>query len=342
MRKKRKKRKSGCAVYIILTMIVIAAVFLLPFISEYMNTTSHNGEKVVIQIPEGASSSDIGSILKDNGLIKNTLVFKIKAKQSPNGSKMNYGTFTLHEGMCIDDIIDTLANNFAYEETVKFTVPEGYSVEWIANQAQSMGFCSKEEFLSALDDEYGYDFIKYIPEIDGAKYKLQGYLYPDTYEFYSDATAHDIIDRMLLQFEKKIAGEKKLTRENMHKTIILASILEREALLESEMPTIAGVINNRIAKGMKLQVDATVQYAVSNGEYNVNRITYDDLKTNSPYNTYVVSGLPAGPICNPSIKAIEAALSPENHSYLYYHTDTEKNDGSHIFTKTYEEHLATQ
>lgn len=338
----RKKRKFGCAVYIILVALLLAAAFAMPIVGEYMNTTSVEGDEVVIQIPEGASSSDIGDILKENGLVKNTFVFRLKAKSSPNGSKMNYGTFTLHEGMCIDDIIDTLASSFAYEKTVRFTVPEGYSVEWIATAAQNLGFCTKEEFLAALNDEYDYEFLKYIPNVEGAKYKLQGYLYPDTYEFFEDATAHDIIDKMLSQFEKKISGEKKLVGDNMHETIILASILEREALLESEMPKIAGVINNRIEKGMKLQVDATVQYVVSNGEYNVNRITYSDLKINSPYNTYVVSGLPVGPIANPSIKAIEAALSPEKHDYLYYHTDTKKNDGSHIFTKTYEEHLASQ
>lgn len=328
--------------FIIAVILVALAIFTVPAVLEYTDNSSYEGEEVVVEIPSGASTADIADILKENGLVDNTLVFRLKAKNSPNGTKMNYGTFYLNDGMTIDDIINTLAKSYAHDETVRFTVPEGYSVEWIATKAQDAGFCTREEFLSALDDYYEYDFIDYIPKENGAKFPLQGYLYPDTYEFYADATAHDIIDKMLANFELKIKSVGNISYEKLHDAVIEASLLEREALLESEMTTIAGVIENRIKKGMKLQIDASVQYAVSDGEYNVSRITYDDLNINSPYNTYRVTGLPIGPICNPSVKAIEAALNPKKHDYLYYHTDTKKNDGSHIFTKTYEEHLATQ
>ncbi len=339
----QKKRKKGFLVFIIFVILLtVAAFYAVPFVIDYTNTTSENGKEVIVTIPEGASSEDIAQILKEKGLIKSTLAFKLKAKQSENGSKMNYGTFELYEGMCIDDIIDILAKSYSYEETVKFTVPEGYSIEWIASEAEKLGFCTKEEFILALDDSYSYDFVAYIPNREGAKYKLQGYLYPDTYEFYKNATAHDIIDKMLGQFEKKLKTVSGINNADLHEVVIIASLLEREALLDSEMTTIAGVIKNRINTGMPLQIDASVQYAVSNGEYNVNRITYDDLEIDSPYNTYSITGLPVGPICNPSITAIEAAMNPEKHDYFYYHTDNDKKDGSHIFTKTYEEHKATQ
>lgn len=339
----RKKKKSGCALFVVfVSALICAAFFTVPMINEYMKTQSTDGEVRIVEIPEGASTGEIAQILKENGLVKSTLVFKIKAKQSENGGKMNYGTFELHEGMCIDDIIDNLAASYSYKDTVRLTIPEGYSVEQIATEAEKLGLCARDEFFAALEEDYEYDFIASIPDRDGVKYKLQGYLYPDTYEFYHDASAHDIIDKMLANFNEKIKNVSAITKENLNETIITASLLEREALLDSEMRTIAGVIKNRLDRGMKLQVDASVQYAVSDGYYNVNRITYDDLKINSQYNTYKVDSLPVGAICNPSIKAIEAALSPEKHSYLYYHTDTKKNDGSHIFTKTYEEHLATQ
>ena len=126
----------------------------------------------------------------------------------------------------------------------------------------------------------------------------------------------------------------------MSEAINRAALIERESKLDSERTMISGVIDNRIKKGMLLQIDASVVYAVSDGLYDLNRVLYKHLEIDSPYNTYKYAGLPAGPICNPGIKSIEAAMTPESHDYLYYHTDNEKNDGSHIFTRTLSEHSA--
>lgn len=337
-------RRKKTRMPIIIAALVIALLIALgaPYIKELVATESVEGDAVIVEIPMGASTEEIGRILKDNELIKSVTIFKVRAKLSDNGKRMNYGTFNLHEGMCIPDIIGALAGTYATRPTIMFTVPEGFSVQQIASRAESLGLCTKNEFLDALDDDYRYGFLKDIPHVDGVDYHLQGFLYPETYEFYVDATAHDIIDKMLNQFEKETKGIKIPKGKSLYEIVVVASMLEREALLDREMPRIAGVIQNRMDKGMRLQVDATVQYAVTKGEYNIKRVTYDDLEINSPYNTYKNAGLPIGPISNVSVTGIKAAIDPEEHDYLYYHTDVEKNDGSHIFTKTYKEHLATQ
>ncbi len=334
MAKKKKRRLNP--VITIAFLVIIAAIFL-PYIKEMLATTSIDGVSVVVEVPQGASTEQIGEILKEKELIKSVNIFKVRAKLSDNGNKMNYGKFNLHTGMCIPDIIDTLAGQYSYKETVRLTVPEGFSVEQIALRCEEVGLCTRDEFLNALNDTYAIN----VDKADGANYKLQGFLYPETYEFYTDATAHDIIDKMINQFKKEWDKANIKSDKSMEELVTIASLIEREALLDSEMPTISGVIYNRLEKGQRLEIDASVQYVVSEGLYDVTRILYRHLEVDSPYNTYRIEALPVGPICNPSMGAIIAAANPQEHDYYYYHTDTVKNDGSHIFTKTFEEHKAT-
>ncbi len=340
MNKKRKRRPRTSI--IILTILLIVAIFGLPYAMEFIDATSNYDEDdaVEVVIPQGSTGEDIGRILKEKDLIRSTLIFRLKAKLSHDGDKMNYGTFTLYKGMCIDDIIKTLAGNYSYKETVTLTVPEGFSIEQIGKKCEELGLFTESEFLSGVES-YNHPY----KANDGVKYTLQGYLYPETYEFFADASPYDVIEKLTGQYEKVKKQVKKddiAVQRSWEDIMIIASLIEREALLDSEMRTISGVIYNRLEIGMRLQVDAAVQYAVSDGYYDVSRIKYSDLEIESPYNTYRVDALPVGPICNPGIDAILAACNPEDHDYLYYHTDTNKNDGSHIFTKSYEEHMNTQ
>ena len=202
----------------------------------------------------------------------------------------------------------------------------------------------KSKIKELSEGEFKYDFIKNIPDIAGVKYKLQGYLFPSTYIFAKDADAHEIIDILLGEFEKQynnVLGDQKVDM-SMNEIIVRASLIEREAKLDSERQTISGVIHNRLDIGMNLGIDAMVVYVITDGMYDADRVLYRDLEVDSPYNTYRQPRLPVGAICNPGIESVIAAAYPEEHSYLYYHTDTEKNDGSHIFTETFSEHLATQ
>ena len=193
--------------------------------------------------------------------------------------------------------------------------------------------CNADDFLNALSDNYDYSFIKDIPDVD-YKYKLQGFLFPNTYTFSKDTTAHNIIDIMLGEFERQynsIASENK-TAHSMYEIITKASLIERESMIENERYLISGVIENRLEKDMPLQIDATVLYAITDGLYDANVVLY---------NTYKYYGLPVGPICNPGLSSIDAAMKPDSNNYLYYHTNEEKGDGSHIFTETLNEHNET-
>ena len=325
----------------ILTIVILAAMLLwaTPYLNEYFSTKSVDGTPVTITIPEGASTDAIGDILKENNLISNKNLFKLKVKLSQYNNRLNYGTYTLDDGMCLSDIISTLAST-AGQETVSLVVPEGYSVQQIGKKAELLGICTKEEFLSALNEDYDYEFIKYIPR-GNYDYKLQGFLFPDTYTFFLNSTPRQVVDEMLKNFDYQYKKHIGAYSEETFKTVTKASLVEKEAVLERERPIIAGVIENRLRINMALQIDAAIVYFITDGSFDAEKVYYKDLEKDSPYNVYKTPGLPAGPICNPGISSLMSAAKPKSHNYLYYHTDTEKNNGSHIFTETYNEHLNT-
>lgn len=227
------------------------------------------------------------------------------------------------------------------KKTITVTFPEGYSIDMMAKRLEDQNIFKAEEFLAAVKsvDQYDNSWIQKLSKKKGMKYQLEGYLYPDTYNIYKSSKPQVLIQKMLDNFEKKYkeAAAKYKGKRSMEELLTIASMIEREAKVEKERPKIAGVIENRLAKKMKLQIDPTVLYTTTNGLYNVKKVYYKDLKTKSAYNTYVNQGLPVGPICNPSITAINAAMNPEKHEYLYYRTN-QSGDGTHVFTKTFKEH----
>ncbi len=335
-KQKRKLRKRAVAAICVIVAIILI-IIIAPYVREYTKTKSTDGDAVAVTIAEGSSVSDIAEALKDAGLIRSEFIFKLKVRQTGEGATLNSGTFELHEVMSIPDIITTLVDTKSIKETVRLVVPEGYSVEQIAKSAAEIFDFSEDDFFAALSDDYGYDFLSEIPDAEGVNYKLQGFLFPETYEFFADASAHDVIDTMLGQFEKEYAEIS--SPYSLYETVTVAAMVEKEAKLDQERAMVAGVIYNRLDIGMRLQIDATFVYAATNGTYE--SVKASDKNIDSPYNTYKVSGLPVGPICNPGRESLKAAAEPASHNYYYYHTDTTKNDGSHIFTETYEEHLGT-
>lgn len=226
-------------------------------------------------------------------------------------------------------------------KVVTVMIPEGYSIDMMAKRLEEQGVFKVDEFIKAVEntDQYKNNFIKDIPSKKGTKYKLEGYLYPDTYKIYKSSKPQDLIQKMLDNFDKKYSTVAKnyKGKRSMAEIMTIASMIEREAKVESERPIIAGVIENRLKAKMKLQIDPTVLYTTTNGLYNVKKVYYKDLKVKTVYNTYVIKGLPAGPICNPGETAIKAAMNPKKHKYLYYRTDGSKK-GTHIFTETFNEH----
>lgn len=345
-----KKKKGGIIVKIILAIFLIVLLVVaglgISMYTEYQSTGAGTDETVTIEVAQGEGIWSIAEKLKEEDLIDYEVVFYLKARNTDAGSKIRYGTFTFRKECGLQEIMDVLTTGGAQKASVMFTVPEGYTIELIAQKLEAEGICTEAEFLEAVQKDYDYWFLENIPEDEAIRYKLQGFLYPETYAITEDMTAEDIVVVMLNQFDKMFTDELRAQMEDQGKTIFEvvteASVIERETAVDSERNMIAGVIENRLEIGMKLQIDPTALYALTNGLYDKTSVTYDDIAIDSPYNTYVYTGLPVGPISCPSILSVEAALNPVDHEYLFYHTDNEKNDGSHIFTKTYEEHLNTQ
>lgn len=308
--------------------------------SQLQPVDPESDEEVEIEIPLGSSTAQIASILKENGLIHNERIFYYYVRLK-NESGFQAGRYHLSPSMELDQIIQHLQEGILHEDTVRFTIPEGYTVEQIAEHLSQEGLVDKETFLRLVNEGDFSDvtFVSEIPdEVEGRDYRLEGFLYPETYDVYANTEEEEIIRKMLEQFEavyreqwQEAAEEHELT---MYEIVTLASIVEREAAVDAEREMIAGVIYNRLEKGMLLEVDATVQYAL---DEHVERLLNEHVQMDHPYNTYQYEDLPPGPIAVPSLKSIMAALNPAEHDYLYYVT---KKDGSgeHYFAETYEEH----
>ena len=217
--------------------------------------------------------------------------------------------------------------------TTTVTFPEGFTMQEIFERLEENGIASVEDlYEAAAEYSYNYSFLEWATP--GEASRLEGYLFPDTYEFYQGEQASGAINRFLLNFHGKLTADMYAQAENLgitlHQAVIIGSMIEAEAANDSERAQIAAVIYNRLEAGMPLQIDATVMYAL--GEHK-EYLTEEDLQVDSPYNTYLNTGLPAGPICNPGLASINAALNPADADYLYYALDTET--GTHRFFTSY-------
>ncbi|MDO5398895.1 MAG: endolytic transglycosylase MltG [bacterium] len=293
-------------------------------------------EIVTLNIENGASASSIARQLSDEGIIKFPFIFKLEARKNNYASSIKPGIIEIKDGMSYHEILELLCSD--NRNSKKLVIPEGFEQKQIRERIVSEGFCTAEEFDAAVNDDYGYDFLTNLPE---RPYRLEGYLYPDTYIIHDGAGAHDIINMMLAEFDAHITDEMRskiselpVSGFTLDNVITMASIIERETDSDTERAKVAGIFYNRLNQNMKLQSCATVQYILGERK---SVLSIADTQIDSPYNTYVYSGLPSGPIANPGIDCINAALEPEETDYLYF---VAGKDGQHIFSKTYEEHLA--
>jgi len=303
------------------------------------------GQPVTFTIEKGMGSSEIADLLEKNGIIRNGLFFKAYLKWTKEGSQFKAGTYSAKPGDSYDELITRLnAGDVVKEETVVFTIPEGFTAEQVVGKLSEAWKTDASVYLELVNSGVVLEESKAlgIPEDQELRHRLEGYLFPETYEILKDSSPEEVVQAMLQQLQKKLDTipdwEQKLKERGLtlHEMLTVASLVEREVVVDSERPLVAGVIYNRLEKGQKLEIDATVQYLLDKQK---ERLLYKDLEVDSPYNTYRNEGLPPGPICNPGLSAIEAALSPEASDYYFYVT---KKDGSqgHLFAKTYKEHLA--
>jgi UPF0755 protein len=292
-------------------------------------------EPVAFTVDRGATLSEISKNLKKKGLIKNTFLFETYGKLKKYDRKISEGKH-IFETTGITSIYAELMNNGFADKQIAVTIPEGFTIEQIANELETKEIVSAKEFLSIAKTGEGLSsqLIKDIPIKKASKYRLEGYLFPDTYYFEKDSEPAIVMERMLKRLYDVIASFNGQPPLSVHEWVTLASIVEREAVLHDERAKIAGVFFNRLEENWKLQACATVLYAIGKPK---ERLLYEDLDIESPYNTYLNEGLPVGPIASPGKKALEAVLFPQEHEYFFY---VIKGDGSggHNFSKTYSDH----
>ncbi len=291
--------------------------------------------EIHVTIPSGASTTGISELLEEEGLIRNATVFKILSKDLEADGKMQAGEYVLTKSMSSEEMIEKFVSGDVYIETFAFTIPEGYETRQIIEKLSADKLIDKARFEELLESEsFDYRFL----EDASPTTHLEGYLFPETYEMKVGSNEEQIINKMLTQFDHIFKDtyydRAKELGMTVNEVITLASVIEREAQLDSERAVISGVFHNRIAKGWKLQSCATVQYILGERK---EVLSYDDIAIESPYNTYINAGLPPAPIASPGEKSIIAALYPEDTDYMFFVASGE-NNGSHIFSKTLKEH----
>ncbi|CAM4369470.1 endolytic transglycosylase MltG [Paenibacillus tarimensis] len=305
-----------------------------------------DGEPVQFEIPSGSSPFKVAEILEKQGIIRNAFIFKYYLRYEGEGSRFQAGTYEMAPGTSLQAVIKQLNNGDTVKPpTFRFTIPEGFTVLQIADKLSAEGLVDREKFLRLAEQPELFDqsgAIKHIPVNNGQlRHKLEGYLFPETYELVKESGEQDILQRMLHELDRKLDNLPDDWQEQLdklgisfHDMMTIASLIEREVVVDEERKLVAGVIYNRIEDNMRLQIDATVQYMLDKPK---ERLYEKDLKVESPYNTYQIDGIPPGPIASPSLESIEAALYPEDTPYYYYVT---KKDGTyaHLFAESYNEH----
>lgn len=325
---------------LLFTIFIIGGWFTLGYLFLTFSLESPvRNEVKQIEIPPNSTLSEIGAILEENQLIRADWPFRYYAwyKRMTN---LKPGFYEIPPDENLDAIM--LRLHEGKQNTVKVTIPEGKNVLEIAEILEKAGF-DKEAFLKEVNERTPtYEFEKEIPSNPKRKYRLEGYLFPSTYEFRKGERADKIVKAMLDQFAERMTKMKireKLKERDMtvDEWVTFASIVEKEGQVKEEFPKISGVIHNRLEKDMKLEVDATVIYAYQMQGEKKKRLFFKDLKIDSPYNTYQIKGLPPAPISCPSELALQSVIQPEHHDFLYYVTKKD-GTGAHYFSKTLEEH----
>lgn len=305
----------------------LGALYLVP------NTFAQDDGTQVLVIEKGQTGSEIADMLFERGLIRSTQGFKLWLYLSGTNDKLQTGHYQIPNKVTVRELISLLQEG--HVESIRVTIPEGYTVGDIAIVLEKNQIMKAKDFLAEAKTYVPYPYMKGTKP---ATYPVEGFLFPSTYEIPVGATPRDVIQMMADEMNRYLtpAVKKQIQAQHMsiHDFVTLASIVERESLFDADRPTIAGVFKKRLAHGIPLQSDATISYVLGYAKENV---TIGDTQLQSPYNTYVSKGLPPGPISNPGKKSLDAVLHSENTDYLYFVADKE---GHNHFSKTYEEHLA--
>lgn len=323
-----KKVKHKKIYYAVLVFIGCALIFFLVLLNYAASSIDNRNVAVDVDIPTGSSFLKVTEILNRAGLVKSRFLFYSLAFTRQATRSIHAGEYEFNTSMSPATVMDKLLRGDI--KTYRITIPEDFTVKEIANRLAEYKLIDEVEFINLSADE------NFIDSLDIKGDSIEGYLFPETYLFDRSMSTRQIMKIMVGQFWKKVTPEMRKRANdlgfNMQQFITLASIIGKESGNSEEKPLISAVFHNRLRKKMKLQSDPTAVYDLENFDGRVKR---QHLKRNSPYNTYVISGLPPGPITNPGIDSLNAALYPAKVNYLYF---VSKHDGTHYFSATLDMH----
>ncbi|MDD4902113.1 MAG: endolytic transglycosylase MltG [Patescibacteria group bacterium] len=332
--------------YLFLIAAVIAAIVIFSYYSDINFPVNNNGASVRFTVATGEGVKKIGADLAKAGLIRSEFHFEVYVWRSKYGSSMQAGVYQLSPAMTVKEIVAQLVAGKIVDIEKEITIIPGWDLRDIAQYFQSEGIASTTAFYQLA----GEPLVKYqsgrLPDYSSEfsvladkpkNYGLEGYLFPDTFRVFNNAKAEDVILKMIGNLDAKLTpvmrGDIAQERKSIYEIIILASIIEKEVRKAEEMKTVSGIFWNRLKINQPLGSDATLSYILGDNQA---VHTLAETQLDSPYNTYRFAGLPPGPICNPSLAAINAAIYPQKTDYYYFLTNPA--NGETIFSKTLEEH----
>ena len=314
--------------YFLVVVFICTSILAVIHTYTFITTPSNPPESLLMEIKPGTSAWEISRQLEEKGVITYSLMFMAIATGTGKVTHLQAGTYVFEGRHYPLDIMHILFKG----RTLKYriTIPEGSTIFDIASIVAETGLLSREEFFNSAQDPETTAFFG----IDAPS--MEGFLYPDTYYLAPHMTPREIMGKMVERFHEVFTGDMLRRAQELDmsvvQVVILASIIEKEAVLSREMPIISSVFHNRLKCGMRLQSDPTAIYGIDGFR---RRISSKDLKRDTPYNTYRYGGLPPGPICNPGVKAISAALWPADTKYLFF---VSQGNGTHYFSRSHTEH----
>ncbi len=333
-RKAKKKKPYGGIVLAVLCCLVVFGLWA----RSQFEPVAADAKPTGIVIPTGATPDRIGTILEQNGVIRNATAFRLYARFKGGTERIRAGHYSLAGSMSLARILQRLKAGPQEEEGIKVTIPEGFTLKQIAETLEAKGITDADDFLHLATNKAAITGL--TADFKLPESTLEGYLFPDTYHFKPKTPPLKVMEEMLANFESRFARPYQQaiagSGRSLHDIVTVASLIEREARVPQDRAQIAGVIENRLQQGMRLQIDATVLYALGKHK---DQVLYKDLEVESPYNTYRHKGLPPNPIACPGMASLDAALHPTESTALYY---VARADGSHVFTRTLAEHEAAK
>ena len=332
------KNSARIILLVLLGIIIFAGFSVYSYVSvlpDYLSATLHE-EDVMVTVREGASLRAVADTLHDEGVIRNRYWFRKEGQEAEVDRSIRPGTYLIPAGAEYEEIFSILQRGEPIREFT-VTIPEGFTLYQMGERIEENDLFTREEFLEATETYYRVNDFDFDNE--ELFFSLEGYLFPDTYRFSIDESLESIISRMHNRMLDMIDEEDRAVMEeqglSLHEVLTIASLIERESAFPAENERISGVINNRLDREMLLQIDVSVIYAYGEGQEHFTLVLYEHLEVENPFNTYQYAGLPPGPIAAPGRSAIQAAIYPEEHSYIFYVVGEE----GHVFAETYDQHL---